>query len=181
MPPGIYKRTAANLAHKRTHPFFESDLGKKWINYDGPLSKNRTYLKERNRYDYLGKNPYGKKKEIPDMDRRKKENGGGWGGVRHKKYTSRAEAYEAQKQRQSEKIMCECGIMVRTGYIITHRATKKHHQLLSNLLPPPIMDFNIEDLPPPPIEWIKDLPEKSWDCACDEICGECCNELILEK
>ena len=25
--------------------------------------------------------------------------------------------------------------------------------------------------------YIKDLPEKSWDCACDEICGECCNEL----
>jgi len=29
--------------------------------------------------------------------------------------------------------------------------------------------------------YIKDLPEKSWDCACDEICGECCNELILQK
>ena len=171
MPPGFYKRTLENMVSKRTHPFFESDLGKKWIDYDGPLSSNKTYVKERNRYEYLGKNPYGKKKEIPDMDRRKKENGGGWsrrikkenggvgwGGVRYKKYTSREEAYEAQKQRQAEKIMCECGIMVRTGYMITHRYTKKHHQSLSNLLPPPIMDFNIEDLPPPPIEWIKDLP-----------------------
>ena len=162
MPAGFYKRTVENLTNKRTHPFFESDIGKKWIDYDGPLSGNKTYQKERNRYEYLGRNPYGKKKEIPDMDRRKRENGGsGWGGVRYKKYNSRAEAYEAQLQNQAVKIMCECGIMVRTGYIITHRNTKKHHQLLFNLLPPPIMDFNIEDLPPPPIEWIKDLPVKT--------------------
>jgi len=86
-----------------------------------------------------------KKKEIPDIDRRKK-------------YNSREEAYEAQLQKQSVKIICDCGIMIRTGYMNTHIQTKKHHQLLSNLLPLPIMDFNIEDLPPPPIEWIKDLP-----------------------
>jgi len=145
MPPGIYTRTTDNLANKRTNPFFESDVGKKWVYYDGPLTKNKTYLKERNRWDYLGKNPYGKKKEIPDIDRRKK-------------YNSREEAYEAQLQKQSVKIICDCGIMIRTGYMNTHIQTKKHHQLLSNLLPLPIMDFNIEDLPPPPIEWIKDLP-----------------------
>tara|TARA_R110001632_G_scaffold74634_1_gene170574 strand:+ start:509 stop:787 length:279 start_codon:yes stop_codon:yes gene_type:complete len=47
-------------------------------------------------------------------------------------------------------------------YLIKYANTPDKLKQLREL---PYLGRNLDDL--------EDLPEKSWDCACDEICGEC--------
>jgi len=121
--------------YRASQPFFKSEIGKKWINYEGTIVKNINYRRDRN---------------IWEVEQ--------FGKVARQKYYTPEERYAAQKKRQNEKIKCKCGSIVSQGNYVAHKRTEKHKKVMEILenAPPPYIE-EIKELPPPPKEWLIDL------------------------
>ena len=166
MPPGVYERkprALETLQKTRTSKFFKSEFGEKWFNYHGNVSHLKEYQYDMNQWNYRKKQllldpnykprSTGYKSKKMNEFRQKPR-------TRHVTPEERKEKaairYKKQISDQQEKIMCNCGLSIRRGYMSVHIHTKKHIKAELELQA-------LKDLPPPPQEWldyIESLPKK---------------------
>ena len=163
MPVGVYERkprALETLQKTRTSNFFKSELGKKWFNYHGNVSHLKEYKYDMNQWNY-------KQKRLK-LDPNYKPRSTGYKSkkmnefqqkprirqkyiIRHVTPEERKEKaairYKKQQEHQQEKIMCNCGLSIRRGYMSVHIHTKKHIKAELELQA-------LKDLPPPPQEWL---------------------------
>ena len=162
MPIGVYERkprALSALQKTRTSNFFKSEFGKKWFNYHGNVSHLQEYKHDFNQWNYKQTrlkldpnykprssgykskkmNEFQQKRRIRSIerDRVRLNEGKEKAAIRYKK----------QQERQQEKIMCNCGLSIRRGYMSVHIHTKKHIKGELELQA-------LKDLPPPPQEWL---------------------------
>ena len=150
MPSGVYHHPIRASKRCGNQGFYETEIGKKWLGYEGVLHANTQWCNERSAYLYK-------------LNKQKKESETGVVVTTRLRRPRVAKGNEpfvpiGEKQYRINQlaaaatiIKCSCGQMIRRGYKSVHIKTKKH---VKNI------DWNIDDLPPPPAEWLEE--DREW-------------------
>ena len=151
MPTGVYDHQIRLKHRGGNQGFYETEIGKKWLGYEGVLHANRQFENERSAYLYKIK----KQKKESETGLVIKPKG------RKPRCLKGNEPFVPMCKEQIKKnqlaaaatiIKCSCGQMIRRGYKSVHIKTKKHLNQYSY--------WNIDDLPPPPAEWLEE--DREW-------------------